>query len=45
METLELAGAATNIIKLLKKSMQSWRMVLFSGIKRLGKVDIRRGIF
>ena len=45
LKTLELVGTATNIIELLKRSMQSWRTVLFSGKNRLGKVNIRRGIF
>ena len=31
LKTLELVGTARNIIKLIKRSMQSWRMVLFSG--------------
>ena len=43
--TLELVGTATNIIGLLRRSMQSWRTVLFSGKNRRGKVNIRQGIF
>ena len=31
--------------ELLKRSMQSWRTVLFSGKNKLGKVNIRWGIF
>ena len=42
LKTLELAGTARNIIEL---RMQSWRTVLFSGKKKLGKVNIKRGIF
>ena len=45
LKTLELVGTARNIIELLKKSMQSWRTVLFSEKNRLGKGNIRRGIF
>ena len=44
LKTLELAGTGRNI-ELLKRSMQSWRTVLFSGKNKLGKVNIRRGIF
>ena len=45
MNTLELVGTARNIIELPNRSMQSWRTVLFSGKNKLGKVNIRRGIF
>ena len=45
LKTLELAKTATNIKELLKRSMQSRKMVLFSGKNRPGKVNIRRGIF
>ena len=45
LKSLELVGTAGNIIELLKRSMQSWRMVLFSGNNKLGKVNIRPGIF
>ena len=45
LKTLELVGTARNIIELLKRSMQSWRTVLFSGKIKLGKVNARRGIF
>ena len=45
LKTLELVGTATNIIKLLKRSKKSWRVALFSGKNRLGKVIIRQGIF
>ena len=45
LKTFELVGTTTNIIELLKSSMQSCRTVLFSGKKKLGKVSIRRGIF
>ena len=45
LKSLELVGTARNIIELLKRSMQSWRMVLFSGKNKLGKVNIRPGIF
>ena len=40
-ETLELVGTVRNIIQLLKRSMQSWRTVLFSGKNTQGKVKIR----
>ena len=45
LKALELIETARNIIELFKRSMQSWRMVLFSGKKKLGKVNIRQGIF
>ena len=45
LKTLELVGKATNITDLLKRRMQSWRTVLFSGKNRLGNVNIKRGIF
>ena len=45
LKTLELFGTARNIIELFKRSTQSWRMVLFSGKKKLGKVNVRWGIF
>ena len=45
LNTLEVVGTATNIIEMLKGSMQSWITVLFPGKNRLGKVIIRRGIF
>ena len=31
LKTLELVGTAPNIIELLNRSIQSWRMVLLSG--------------
>ena len=40
-ETLELVGTVRNIIQLLKRSMQSWRTVFFSGKNTQGKVKIR----
>ena len=45
LNTLELVGTARNIIELLKRSIQCWLTVLFSGKNILGKVNIRRGIF
>ena len=45
LKTLELVGRARTIVELLKRSMKSWRTVLFSGKNRPGKVNIRRGIF
>ena len=45
LKTLELVGIATNIIELLRRSIQSWSMVLFSGKNKLGKINIRQGIF
>ena len=38
MKTLELVETATNIIELLIRSMQNWRMVLFSGKNKLETV-------
>ena len=45
LKTLELVGTARDIIELLKRSIQSWRTVMFSGKNKLGKVNIRWGIF
>ena len=45
LKTLDLVGTARNIIELLKRSIQSWRTVVFSGKNKLGKVNVRRGIF
>ena len=45
LKILELVGTARDITELLKRSMQSSRMVMFSGKNKLGKVNIRRGIF
>ena len=45
LKTLKPVGAATNITELLNRSMQSWRMVLFSRKYRLQKVNIRPGAF
>ena len=45
LNTPEIVGTATNIIELRKRSMQNWRKILFSGKNKLGKVNIRRGIF
>ena len=45
LKILELVGNARDITELLKRSMQSSRMVMFSGKNKLRKVNIRRGIF
>ena len=45
LKILELVGTARDITELLKRSMQSSRMAMFSGKNKLGKVNIRRGIF
>ena len=45
LKTLELVGTARNIRELLRRGMQNWRTVLFSRKKKLGRVNIRRGIF
>ena len=45
LKALDLVGTARNIIELLKRSIQSWRTVVFSGKNKLGKVIVRRGIF
>ena len=45
LKTLELVETARNIIELLERGMQSWRMVLFSGENKLGKVNIKRDVF
>ena len=45
LKTLDLVGTAENIIELLKRSIQSWRTVLFYGKNKLGQVNIRRDLF
>ena len=45
LKTLELVETARNILELLRRGMQSWRRVLFSGENKLGKVNIKRDIF
>ena len=45
LKTLELVETARSIIELLRRGMQSWRTVLFSGENKLGKVNIKRDIF
>ena len=45
LKILELVGTARDITELLKRSMQSSRMVMFSVKNKLGKVNIRQGIF
>ena len=42
-KTLEQVGTATNIVELLKRSMQSWKTVLF--YKKLDNGNIIQGIF
>ena len=45
LNTLELIGAAMNIIELLKRSIRSWRTILFSGKNVLGKINMTQSTF
>ena len=45
LKTLQLVGTARNIKELFKRSMQSWRTVLFSVKNKLEKVNIGRVYF
>ena len=46
LKALQLVGeTARNIIELFKRSIQSWRTVLFSGKNKRGKVIIGWGTF
>ena len=45
LKSLDLIGAARNVIELLKNSMKDWKTNLFSGKSPLGAVNINRGIF
>ena len=45
METLDIVGAADNIKRLMRESMESWKTQLTACGKDLGEVSIRRGIF
>ena len=45
LESLDLVGAADNIKRLMRESMESWKTQLTACGKDLGEVSIRRGIF
>ena len=45
LNSLEMVGAAKNMISMISNSMVNWKTVLTSGGMALGQVDIRRGIF
>ena len=45
LKTLDLVGTTRNTIELLKRSTQSWRTVFFFGKNKLGKGNIKQGIF
>ena len=45
LQTLDLVGAADNIKRLMRESMESWKTQLTACGKDLGEVSIRRGIF
>ena len=45
LESLDLVGAADNVKRLMRESMESWKTQLTACGKDLGEVFIRRGIF
>ena len=45
IQTMELTGMATNVISLMKRSMQTWNTRLEYLGEEIAVVDIRRGIF
>ena len=45
IKSLELAGAAKNVVNLLKKPVKNWKTNLICSNTELGAVDINRGIF
>ena len=44
-ECLDLFRVAENIKTLLANSMETWRVMLWTGNSELGEVDIKLGIF
>ena len=45
IECLDLFGVAENIKSLLVNSMETCKVILFSGNSEIGEVEIKRGIF
>ena len=45
LKSLQLVGAADNIVNVLEKSMTKWKVRLNAGDKVLGDVNVKRGIF
>ena len=45
MKSLELVGAAQNIVNLLKETMKNWKTNLICNNTYLGTVKINRGFF
>ena len=45
LKSLQLVGAADNIVNVLEKSMTKWKVQLNAGDKILGDVNVKRGIF
>ena len=45
IKSLELAGAAKNVVNLLKRPVKNWKTSLICSNTELGAVDINRGIF
>ena len=45
IQCMEIYGIASNIITLIKNSMNNWRVELTANNKKLGEVKINRGIF
>ena len=45
LKSLQLVGAADNIMDVLEKSMAKWKVQLSAGDEVLGDVNIKRGIF
>ena len=42
---LDLFGVAENLMSLLVNSMETWKVMLYSGNSELGAVEIKRSIF
>jgi len=45
LETMQLTGMAGNVIRLIRKSMKSWKTQLEYLGEKIGGIDINRGIF
>ena len=45
IETMNMVGMAGNVVELLRYSMKQWKTQLTCNGKKLGEVDIKRGIF
>ena len=45
LKSLQLVGAADNIMDVLEKSMEKWKVQLNAGDEVLGDINIKRGLF